>query len=50
VSAAYEAKQATISAYNISVLESVKDIETFFDALDNPPKPTRRLSEAFALC
>lgn len=49
VSAAYEAAQVTISAHKVTVLESEVDKEAFFNALDNPPKPTKRLSEAFAL-
>lgn len=49
VSAAYEAAQATISAHNVTMLESEADKDAFFNALDNPPKPTKRLSAAFAL-
>jgi len=49
VSAAYNAAQSTIEAHNITVIESEADRKAFFDALDNPPKPTKRLAEAFAL-
>lgn len=49
VNAAYKAAQSTIAAHKITVLESEADREAFFSALDNPPSPTRRLAEAFAL-
>ena len=48
VSAAYNAAQSTIEAHKVTVLESEADREAFFNALDNPPKPTKRLQEAFA--
>lgn len=48
VSAAYAAAQSTIEAHKITVIESEADRKAFFDALDNPPKPTKRLKEAFA--
>lgn len=48
VSAAYNAAQLTIEAHKVTVLESEADREAFFAALDNPPKPTKRLREAFA--
>lgn len=49
VSAAYDAAQSTIEAHKVTVIESEVDRKAFFDALDNPPKPTKRLVEAFAL-
>jgi len=49
VSAAYDAAQSTIAAHKVTVIESAADKEAFFNALDNPPKPTRHLVEAFAL-
>lgn len=49
VSAAYEAAQTTISAHKVTMLESESDKQAFFNALDTPPKPTKRLIEAFAL-
>jgi len=49
VSAAYDAAQSTITAHKVTVIESEADREKFFNALDNPPKPTKRLVEAFAL-
>lgn len=48
VSAAYRAARATIEAHKVTVLESEADKEAFFKALDNPPKPTERLKDAFA--
>ena len=48
VSAAYNAAQSTIEAHKITVIESEADRKAFFDALDNPPKPTKRLIDAFA--
>lgn len=47
VNAAYNAAQSTIEAHKITVLESAADREAFFNALDNPPKPNKRLREAF---
>ncbi len=49
VSAAYNAAQSTIKAHKVTVIESAVDRKAFFDALDSPPKPTRRLVDAFAL-
>lgn len=49
VSAAYEAAKSTLSAHKVTLLESDADREAFFNALDNPPKPTKRLIDAFAL-
>ncbi len=49
VNAAYNAAQATIEAHKVTVIDSEADRKAFFDALDNPPKPTKRLAEAFAL-
>lgn len=49
VSAAYRAAQSTIEAHKLTVIESEADRKAFFDALDNPPKPAKRLVEAFAL-
>ena len=49
VNAAYNAAQSTISAHKVTVLESKADKKAFFDALENPPKPTKRLTKAFAL-
>ena len=49
VSAAYNAAQATIETHKMTVIESEADRKAFFDALDNPPKPTKRLVNAFAL-
>ncbi len=49
VSAAYDAAQSAITTHNITMIESEADREVFFNALDNPPKPTKRLQEAFAL-
>lgn len=49
VSAAYNAAQSTIEAHKVTVIESEADRKAFFDALDNPPKPTKRLIDAFAL-
>ena len=47
VNAAYNAAQSTIEAHGVTVIESEADREAFFNALDNPPKPTERLREAF---
>ena len=49
VSAAYEAAKSTLSAHKVTLLESDADRKAFFDALDNPPKPKKRLVDAFAL-
>ncbi len=49
ISAAYAAAQSTIAAHKVTVIESQADKEAFFNALDNPPKPTKRLAKAFAL-
>ncbi|MBD1549674.1 DUF1778 domain-containing protein [Roseibium aggregatum] len=48
VSAAYSAALSTIEAHKVTVLESEADKEVFFNALENPPKPTKRLKKAFA--
>lgn len=48
VSAAYSAARATIEAHAVTVLESDTDKTAFFDALENPPKPNKRLTDAFA--
>ena len=47
MNAAYNAAQSTIEALGITVIESEADREAFFNALDNPPKPTEFLREAF---
>jgi len=49
VSAAYRAALSTIEAQRVTLLESEADKAAFFKALDNPPKPTKRLAGAFAL-
>jgi len=49
ISAAYNAAQSTIAAHKVTVIESEADRKAFFDALDNPPKPVKRLVDAFAL-
>ena len=49
VNAAYTAAQSTIAAHKVTVIESEADRTAFFAALDTPPKPTKRLAEAFAL-
>ena len=49
VSVSYKEAQSTIDAHKLTVLESEADREAFFNALENPPKPNRRLREAFAL-
>ncbi|WP_424432994.1 DUF1778 domain-containing protein, partial [Planktotalea sp.] len=46
---AYSAARSTIEAHAITVVESEADRNAFFDALENPPKPTKRLANAFAL-
>lgn len=48
VNAAYNAAQSTIEAHKVTVIESEADRKAFFDALNNPSKPTKRLEEAFA--
>ena len=49
VSAAYSAARSTIEAHAVTVVESEADRAAFFNALENPPKPTKRLANAFAL-
>ena len=49
VSAAHRAARKVIEANEVTVLESEADGTAFFDALENPPKPNRRLGKAFAL-
>ncbi|OOY10899.1 hypothetical protein BMG00_17235 [Thioclava marina] len=49
VSAAYRAAQETIEAHRLTVLDSAADRAAFFDALEHPPMPNKRLREAFAL-
>ena len=49
VSTAYTAAKATIAAHNVTILDSKADRASFFNALENPPQPNRRLSEAFRL-
>ena len=49
ISAAYSAARSTIKAHTVTVIESEADRDTFFNALENPPKPTKRLVDAFAL-
>ena len=49
VSAAYNAALTTIEGHKITTLESEADKEAFFGALDNPPKPAKRLKDAFAV-
>lgn len=49
VSAAYSAARSTIEAHKLTVIESDADRAAFFDALENPRKPTKRLTDAFAL-
>jgi uncharacterized protein (DUF1778 family) len=49
VSAAFSAAQSTIETHKITVIDSEADRKIFFDALDNPPKPTKRLVDAFEL-
>jgi len=46
VSAAYAAAQSAIEAHEITVIESEADRKVFFDALENPPRPTERLVAA----
>ncbi|MYA88161.1 MAG: DUF1778 domain-containing protein [Boseongicola sp. SB0662_bin_57] len=49
VSAAYREAQTTINAHKVTSLESEADRAAFFGALENPPKPVKRLRQAFAL-
>lgn len=49
VSAAYSAAQSTIETHKITVIDSEADRAVFFAALDNPPKLTKRLVDAFEL-
>ena len=49
VNAAYKAAQSTIEAHKVTMIESEADKQAFFDALENPSEPTKRLVEAFAL-
>lgn len=49
VSAAYSAAKETLSAHSVTLLDSEADRQAFFNALENPPAPTERLAEAFAL-
>lgn len=47
MNAAYQSALATIAAHERTMLEPV-DHAAFFDALDTPPKPTEKLTAAFA--
>ncbi len=47
VSAAYRSAIATIAAQETTTLTAA-DHEAFFSALDDPPKPTQQLKDAFA--
>lgn len=49
VSAAFKAAIETIEAHKVTTLESEASRAAFFDALENPPGPNKRLLEAFAL-
>jgi uncharacterized protein (DUF1778 family) len=49
VNAAYAAAKDTLSAHSVTVLASKADKDAFFNALENPPAPTKRLAQAFAL-
>ena len=46
INAAYQSAIATIAAHEATMLQPA-DYEAFFNALDNPSKPTKRLREAF---
>ena len=46
MNAAYRAAMETISAHELTVLETA-DHEAFFSALDEPPEPTEALRSAF---
>ncbi len=46
LSAAYQSALATIAAHERTMLDSM-DHEAFFSALDNPPAPTAKLTDAF---
>ena len=48
-SATYRAARKVIGAHETTVLESEADRTKFFDALENPPKPSQRLRKTFAL-
>ena len=45
----YEEAKATISSHELTFLETNRDREIFFNALDKPSKPTKHLKDAFAL-
>lgn len=47
MNAAYQSALATIAAHERTMLEPV-DHAAFFDALDTPPQPTKKLTAAFA--
>lgn len=47
MSAAYASALATIAAHERTILEPV-DHAAFFAVLDKPPKPTKKLRDAFA--
>jgi len=47
INAVYQRAIATIQAHEVTHLEP-EDHQAFFDALDNPPAPTEKLSAAFA--
>ncbi len=49
VSAAFKAAQEAIEAQKVTMLDSEADRAVFFNALENPPQPNKRLKEAFAL-
>ncbi|AFL55050.1 MULTISPECIES: DUF1778 domain-containing protein [Sinorhizobium/Ensifer group] len=46
INAAYQSAIATIAAHEATLLQTT-DYQAFFDALDNPSKPTDRLRDAF---
>jgi uncharacterized protein (DUF1778 family) len=46
INAAYQSAMATIAAHEITVLQPV-DHKSLFEALDNPPAPTRKMQDAF---
>ena len=48
VSVAYKEARSTIESHELTVLDSEADRKAFFDALDNPRKPNKRLRGAFA--
>jgi len=47
MNAAYQSALETIAAHERTVLEPI-DHAAFFDALDTPPRPTKKLRDAFA--